>query len=563
MAVNVTLATVSSGYNLSDINANFAAIETALADCVSRSGGTPNTLTADLDANSNTITNLPTPSNNTDAASKKYVDDNIATGAANAAAAAASATAAAASETAAASSAGAASTSESNAATSESNAATSETNAASSASAASSSATASASSATSASGSATAASASETAAAASETAAASSETNAASSASSAASSATAAATSETNAAASESAAATSETNAAASYDSFDDRYLGPKASDPSVDNDGDPLSSGVLYYNTTSGEMMVYNGSAWVAAYVSASGALLASNNLTDLVNAATARTNLGVAIGTDVQAHSTVLDNTTASYTSAEETKLSGIETGATADQTGAEIKTAYEAEANTNAYTDAEKAKLAGVETAADVTDETNVTSALSGATLTAVTVATDDKVIVQDTSDSSNIKTVTAQSIADLAGGGAENWSEDFVTAKSTISSTIPHDDTVPTSSEGTEIASIASVSPAASQQVEIEYEVSWFGNDNTGIAVLFRDTTAIDVMVMDSYAASDAAFKHCGKFIDTPGAGTYTYSVRVGTISGTGYLNSYNTSTRGFGGKLKSGLRLRLI
>jgi len=46
---------------------------------------------------------------------------------------------------------------------------------------------------------------------------------------------------------------------------------------------------------------------------------------------------------------------------------KLDGIEAGATADQTGAEIKTAYEAEANTNAYTDAEKTKLAGIETGA----------------------------------------------------------------------------------------------------------------------------------------------------------------------------------------------------
>ncbi len=56
-----------------------------------------------------------------------------------------------------------------------------------------------------------------------------------------------------------------------------------------------------------------------------------------------------------------------TNAYTDAEKTKLAGIETAATADQTDAEIKTAYENNADTNAYTDAEKTKLAGIETAA----------------------------------------------------------------------------------------------------------------------------------------------------------------------------------------------------
>ena len=53
--------------------------------------------------------------------------------------------------------------------------------------------------------------------------------------------------------------------------------------------------------------------------------------------------------------------------YTATEQTKLSGIETAATADQTGAEIKIAYEAELDTNAFTDAEKTKLIGIETSA----------------------------------------------------------------------------------------------------------------------------------------------------------------------------------------------------
>ena len=57
---------------------------------------------------------------------------------------------------------------------------------------------------------------------------------------------------------------------------------------------------------------------------------------------------------------------------------KLGGIEEGATGDQTNAEIKTAYEANSDTNAFTDAEKTKLSGIEASADVTDATNVDAA-----------------------------------------------------------------------------------------------------------------------------------------------------------------------------------------
>ncbi len=172
--------------------------------------------------------------------------------------AAASAAAALVSENAAAASALAASTSETNAGTSE-------TNAAASALAASTSETNAGTSETNAAASALAASTSETNAA-------TSETNAGNSASAASTSETNAATSETNAANSASAASTSETNAAASeaaaeaaYDDFDDRYLGAKASDPTLDNDGDPLITGALYFNTTSNVMKVYNGAAWIA----------------------------------------------------------------------------------------------------------------------------------------------------------------------------------------------------------------------------------------------------------------------------------------------------------
>ncbi len=246
--------------------------------------------------------------------------------ASSATAAATSATSAAASATAAATSATSAETSATAAATSATSAATSATSAAASATTAaasvatiagyattaSNSASAAATSATSASASATAAATSASSAAASAasivgdaaaaatsaasastsaasaltsaTSASTSETNAATSASSsltsansastsassaltsansASTSATAAATSASSASTSASSALTSANSAATSYDEFDDRYLGSKTSDPTVDNDGGALLTGALYFNSAINAMKVYNGSSW------------------------------------------------------------------------------------------------------------------------------------------------------------------------------------------------------------------------------------------------------------------------------------------------------------
>ena len=175
-----------------------------------------------------------------------------------------------------------------------------------------------------------------------------------------------ASTSATNASNSATAAANAQTAAEAArdqtlavYDSFDDRYLGSKTSDPTVDNDGNPLVAGALYFNSVSGIMKLYTGSAWVAAYVQGvasginftpAGGIAATNvqaaveevdseklakasNLSDLANTATARTNLGVAIGVNVQAYdaATAKTNVVQSFSVAQRGSVSALTDGAT----------------------------------------------------------------------------------------------------------------------------------------------------------------------------------------------------------------------------------------
>jgi hypothetical protein len=179
-----------------------------------------------------------------------------------------------------------ASTSASNAATSASAGATSATNAANSATAGANSATASANSASGASTSASTATtkaseastsastattkASEGATSAtnsanSATASANSATASANSATASANSASTAGTQATNSANSATASANSAASAAAAFDNFDDKYLGAKGSEPSVNNDGDALVVGNLYFLTGTG-MQVYDGANWIAA---------------------------------------------------------------------------------------------------------------------------------------------------------------------------------------------------------------------------------------------------------------------------------------------------------
>lgn len=135
-----------------------------------------------------------------------------------------------------------------------------------------------------------------------------------------------------------------------------------------------PDKPGDIYIDLTNDRAYLAVGSASAADWdlvpnAAGSGDLLSTNNLSDVANAATARSNLGLAIGVNVQAYSAVLAATTASFLIADETKLDGIEAGATADQTAAEILTKLLTVDGTGSLLDADL--LDGIEASAFVRD------------------------------------------------------------------------------------------------------------------------------------------------------------------------------------------------
>jgi hypothetical protein len=291
-AASTSAASAATSASSAATSASSAATSASAALTSANSAATSATAAATSAASALTSQTAAATSATSAAASATAAATSATSAAASASAAATSATSAAASATTAAASVASIATYASNAQASQDAAATSATSAAASATAAATSATSAAASATTASNSASTATTQAAAASTSATSAAASATAAATSASSALTSQTAAATSAASALTSQTAAATSATSssnsatasqgyataastsaasaatsassAATTYDDFDDRYLGSKSSAPTVDNDGNTLLVGAIYWNSTLNNMYVWSGSAWV-----------------------------------------------------------------------------------------------------------------------------------------------------------------------------------------------------------------------------------------------------------------------------------------------------------
>ena len=175
--------------------------------------------------------------------------------------------------------------------------------------------------------SATNAAASATAAATSATNAATSATTATTKASEASTSATNAATSETNAETAKTAAETAQAAAEAALDNFDDRFLGAKASDPTLDNDGNALLDGALYFNTTDDVMKVYDltNTTWRQIQLTTSDQANVNTVAADLNGSNTIGTVAGSIANVNTNATNIANINTTAGISS-DVTSVAGI---------------------------------------------------------------------------------------------------------------------------------------------------------------------------------------------------------------------------------------------
>ena len=213
----------------------------------------------------------------------------------------------------------------------------------------------------------------QTAAASSATAAATSETNAASSAASALShkndsetAKTASETAQTAAETAKTAAQTAQAAAEAALDNFDDRFLGAKTSDPSVDNDGNSLTDGALYFDTTLNVMKVYDLGATVWRKIQLTATDQA--NLNTVAAQISPTNNLGTVAGLNTEI-------TNLAGLSSEITNLNGIRT----DISGVNSIQAAVSAVNTNsANINAVNNNSANINTLAGISDLGNLATA-----------------------------------------------------------------------------------------------------------------------------------------------------------------------------------------
>jgi hypothetical protein len=200
------------------------------------------------------------------------------------------------------------------------------------------------------------------------------------------------------------------------FDNFDDIYLGAKASDPTVDNDGNALNAGDIYWNTTESEIRFYNGTAWERPeYAASQSALAAQSSATSASGSATAASGSASAASTSASnaASSASAASTSASNASTSATNAANSATTAT---TQAGIATTQASNASTSATNASNSATSASGSASTATTQATNASNSASAAATSATNASNSASAAATSATNAANSATAAAGSAAD---------------------------------------------------------------------------------------------------------------------------------------------------
>ena len=222
-----------------------------------------------------------------------------------------------------------------------------------------------------------------------------------------------------------------------------------------------------------SGELLKWNGSAWINQTLAETG-----------IQATLSNANIKTAYEANADSNE---------FSDAEQSKLAAIEASATADQTNAQIKTAYEANADSNEFSDAEQTKLSGIATSA------NNYSHTTNANLTGeVTSSGNASTIVDNMVDEANLKVSNAPTNAYVLTARSGNTGGMTWEAVSAGGATATHDFTAnaTTTYTGTADGSRFGASGAGQRELYIKK----IDTNNEGVFTkIFKNGSAVEVQI----------------------------------------------------------------
>lgn len=188
-----------------------------------------------------------------------------------------------------------------------------------------------------------------------------------------------------------------------------------------------------------------------------------------------------------------------------------------------------------------------------------------AITNKTDISATLAQDDVVLISDTSASGALKKATVAALQP-SGAVVQNVTGSDA-AVTTASASIPIDDTIPQSGEGTQIITQAITPTNASNYLEIEAIIPVGISNASAIAAiaLFQDSTA-NALAATCYTNGTNDSQTVMRLVHRMAAGTTsatTFKIRLGTSVGSAYVNGNISGTRNFGGISVARLTIREI